>query len=193
MYGSEVSVAEIEAVVEQSRRSKDELDSEYERETAAVQAEVDERERVFQEQEERARREEEQRREAERAVLWERARREQISIGEREDEDPFAHQVSSSGFPSGPTPGPAAAPGAAGAQPPPARPEVGWNVAAGRFGRSTPEEPPPEEPPVEQQPDSTPSRPSERRPDPAPRPRRRPAADDWDDEEEDFSQRSWLR
>ncbi|GAB3559945.1 hypothetical protein J2S53_002564 [Actinopolyspora lacussalsi] len=188
MYGSEVSVAEIEAVVEQSRRSKDELDSEYERETAAVQAEVDERERVFREQEERARREEEQRLEAERAVLRERARREQISIGEREDEDPFAHQVSSSGFPGGPPSGPGAAPGAAGAQPPPARPDDGWNVAAGRFGRSIPEEPP-----VEQQPDPTPTRPSEQRPDPAPRPRRRAAAEEWDDDEEDFSQRSWLR
>ncbi|SFT58371.1 hypothetical protein SAMN04487904_10425 [Actinopolyspora lacussalsi subsp. righensis] len=197
MYGSEVSVAEIEAVVEQSRRSKDELDSEYERETAAVQAEVDERERVFREQEERARREEEQRLEAERAVLRERARREQISIGEREDEDPFAHQVSSSGFPGGPAGGQTVGPGTAGAQPSPARPDVGWNVAAGRFGRSVPEEPPPEEPPpeeppVEQQPDPTPTRPPERRPDPAPRPRRR-AAEDWDDDEEDFSQRSWLR
>ncbi|SDJ77548.1 hypothetical protein SAMN04487820_10237 [Actinopolyspora mzabensis] len=197
MYESEVSVAEIEAVVEQSRRSKDELDSAYERETAAVQSEVDERERVFREQEEQARREEEQRLEAERAVLRERARREQISIGEREDEDPFAHQVSSSGFPAGPADGQTVGSGVGGAQSPapqpqPARPDVSWNVAAGRFGRSTPEEPPPEEPPVEQQPGPAPERPPEQRPDPTPRPRRR-AADDWDDDEEDFSQRSWLR
>ncbi|ASU80124.1 hypothetical protein CDG81_19750 [Actinopolyspora erythraea] len=186
MYESEVSVAEIEAVLERSRRRKDELDSEYEQQTAAVQAEVDERERVFQEEEERARREEEQRREAERAVLRERARREQIRIGEQDDEDPFVDQVSSGGFPAGPAAGSA---DVGGAQPPLTRPDPGWNVAAGRFGSSAPEEAPSEQQP----PDPRPGPPPREQPAPAPPPRRRAAAaDDWDDEE-DFSQRSWLR
>ncbi|SDP12243.1 hypothetical protein SAMN04487905_10275 [Actinopolyspora xinjiangensis] len=185
MYESEVSVAEIEAVLERSRRRKDELDSEYEQRTAAVQAEMDERERVFQEEEERARIEEEQRREAERAVLRERARREQIRIGEQDDEDPFADQVSSGGFPVAPAPA-----DVGGAQPPPPRTDAGWNVAAGRFGRSAPEEAPVEQRP----PEPRPGPPPREQPASAPPPRRRAAAaDDWDDDEEDFSQRSWLR
>lgn len=180
--------SELDGVVEMSRRRINELDNEYDEETAAINAEIAERDEEDRRQQEEFEREQAERREAERAVERERAREEHIRIGQEDDEDPFVNRPGGGAF-SGvggsreaeSTPTPQAQP----SSPSPA----GWNVRAGRFGQAEPE---PEQPVKAEKPErSEDVQPATPPPRPAPR-RHISLGDDWDDDD-DFSQRSWLR
>ncbi|MDR7302520.1 hypothetical protein [Haloactinomyces albus] len=183
MSESASSYSPLDDILEKSRRRLNELDAEYEEGVAAIQAEIEEREREIEEKQAEYDRKEAERREAEQAAARERARKEQLSFGEAEDDDPFAgKQPISWGAPSQPQAMPESQYQAQ-AQPHSApAADSRWQVQAGRFGRQEQEEaarpePEPAAPPAP----------------PRPAPRRRPAFDDdWDDDD-DFSQRSWLR
>lgn len=180
MDGAQSTYSEIDEILEQQRRRSDELDVETEAAEAELRAEIDERQRVLDEQQAEAERVAAERREAEEAERRERARKEHISIGENADDDPFAGRTQpawAAPAASRGVPEPPAAPAPESPQQPVAANDPRWQVKAGRFGRRDESE---EQPAAE----STPP------PKPAPR-RRRPAQDDWDDD--DFSQRSWLQ
>lgn len=179
MDAAQSTYSEIDEILEQQRRRSEELDVETAAAEAELRAEIDERQRLLDEQRAEAERVEAERREAEEAERRERARREHISIGENADEDPFAGRTQptwSAPAASRGAPESSAAPAPEPPQQPAAANDPRWQVKAGRFGRR---DEPEEQPAAE----STPP------PKPAPR-RRRPVQDDWDD---DFSQRSWLQ
>lgn len=181
----------IDEILDQQRRRSDELDAETKAAQTELRAEIDERGRVLEEQQAEAERIEAEKREAEEAVLRERAREEHISIGEGDDDDPFAGRTKPAWAAPPPSPEPPARqtptqqttpqPPAQQAQPHQPAAAAGdpkWQVKAGRFGRREDKEEQPEQPAVT--------------PPPKPAPRRRQVVhDDWDDD--DMSGRSWLQ
>lgn len=184
MYASGMSHSQLDEILERSRRRKNELDAEYEESSAALQSEIDERELELAEQQAEAERLEAERRETEQATLRERARKEQIGVGEQDD-DPFAEQHArtwGSAPASRAVPGPQEPPEPPESSPRQQDPVTGLHrqVRAGRFGRPDPGQ--------EQEPDqeSTPAAP------PRPAPRRRTSFD-GDRDGDDFSHHSWLR